>query len=245
MKAYEFITRLDEARHARRVNEDTTPVAPAPSHAPTSGKDHTTKGQGKSEDEGEPVKKGYKQPSGSIPAPVAPAPSHAPTSGKDYTTTGDGKSEDEGEKISKEAVKETLRQLIDGDDADVNALLSEGGHKPGCTCGFCTRMKQNKDGKGKSDKPKDDDETEKDVKESFGGGMAAAGRPPLRPPMRRRLGNEGRMNFRQQVKLPPKACGVPSKAAINPMQPAMERLDSSPNAIQELADQLLEAPSAD
>ncbi|MDD1733161.1 MAG: hypothetical protein LUQ53_04240, partial [Methanothrix sp.] len=243
----EFISRLDDARHGRRVSEDSipAPVAPAPSHAPTSGKDATTKGQGKSEDEGETVKKAYKQPSGSIPAPVAAAPSHAPTSGKDYTTKGDGKSDDEGEKISKEAMKETLRQLIDGDEDDVAALLSEGGHKAGCTCGFCTRMKQNKEGKGKSDKSKDD-APEKDVKESFGGGMAAAaGRVPVRPPMRRRLGNEGRMNSRQQYnKVPPKACGVPSKAAINPMQPSMEHLDVD-GSIQALADRLLEAPGAE
>jgi hypothetical protein len=37
------------------------PVAKAPSHAPTSGKDATTKGQGKSEDEGEAIKKAVKE----------------------------------------------------------------------------------------------------------------------------------------------------------------------------------------
>lgn len=241
MKAHEFISRLDEARHGRRVSEDSipAPVAPAPSHAPTSGKDATTKGQGKSEDEGETVKKAYKQPSGSIPAPVAAAPSHAPTSGKDYTTKGDGKSEDEGEKVSKEAMKETLRQLIDGDEDDVAALLSEGGHKEGCTCGFCARMKENKASKGggKKDKapgvgkPGEGEKPEKAMQEA---GM-------MRAPLRRRLGTEGRMNFRQQYKVPPKACGVPSKAAINPMQPSMENLDVD-GSIQAMADRLLEAP---
>ena len=61
MNAYDFINRLDAARDARRMSEDTTPVAPAPSHAPTSGEDKTTKGQGKSEDEGEPIKKAMKE----------------------------------------------------------------------------------------------------------------------------------------------------------------------------------------
>ena len=200
MKAFEFISRLDDARHARRVSED------------------------------------------GIPAPVAAAPSHAPTSGKDATTTGQGKSEDEGEAISKEAMKETLRQLIDGDDTDVAALLSEGGHKAGCQCGFCKNKgsfgKKKDEGVGKT---KDGEQPDKAMKEDLG--MAGAGRGM---PLRRRLGGAppSRMNFRQRVKLPPKACGVPSKAAINPMQPAMEQLDGRAS-IQDIADRLLEAPGAD
>lgn len=252
MKAHEFISRLDDAKYGRRqVSEDSipAPVAPAPSHAPTSGKDATTKGQGKSEDEGEAVKKAYKQPSGSIPAPVAPAPSHAPTSGKDYTTTGQGKSEDEGEPIKK-AMKEAVRQLIDGDgDIDINALI-EGDHKAGCQCGFCKNKgsfgKKKQDGDKGADKggkapgvgkPKDGDKPEKSMNEA---GMMG------RLPFKRRLGGD-RMNFRQQLRTPPKGC-VPPKAAINPHQPAMERLDTAADpdaAIQEMADQLLEAPGVD
>ena len=244
MKAYEFISRLDDARRGRRMSEDTTPVAPAPSHAPTSGTDATTKGQGKSEDEGEPVKKGYKQPSGDIPAPVAPAPSHAPTSGTDATTKGQGSSKDEGEPI-KRAMKEAVRQLIDGDGDAVEALLSEGGHKAGCTCGFCKNKgnfgKKKEGGGDKADgvgKPKDGEKPEKAMHEAGMGG----------PSFRSRIGGNRiggeRMKFRQQVRLPSRG-GVPPKAAINPMQPSMEGMNvKGSRAIQEAADRLLESPFA-
>lgn len=248
MKAHEYISRLDEARTGRRMSEDTAPVAPAPSHAPTSGKDYTTTGKGSSEDQGETVKKGYKQPSGDIPAPVAPAPSHAPTSGKDATTTGQGKSEDEGEKVSKEAMKEAINRLLDG-DGDVNDLLSEA-HKPDCKCGFCERMRENKGNKGKK---KEDDKAEK-VQE--GGYMGRPGRGLMGRPHMGSGGvgmgmkRPGRMNFRQQVRpqAHPGSMGLRPKATINPNQPAMERLDSAGNsdaAIQEMADRLLEAPGID
>jgi hypothetical protein len=245
MKAHEYISRLDDLRHARRMTEDTNDVAPAPLHAPTSGKDHTTTGQGKSDDEGEPVRKAYKQPSGNIPAPVAPAPSHAPTSGKDYTTTGQGKSEDEGEKISKEAMKEAVRQLIDG-DANVQDLLSEGGHKPGCQCGFCKNKgsfgKKKKEGDSDQDgvgKPKEGSQPDKAMQEAGISGRLGA---PVRPLGRRGLSD--RFNFRQPVRPPAKGC-VPPKAAINPYQPAMERMDSAPSvnrAIREMADRLIDDP---
>ena len=167
MKAFELISRLDEARQGRRVTEGVpAPVAPAPSHAPTSGEDPTTTGKPESEDEGETVKKAYKQPSASIPAPVAPAPSHAPTSGKDYTTTGGVSIDDEGQPIEK-SMKEAIQRLIGGDTDAIENFLKEGGHKSGCQCGFC----KNKGGFKKKGECKTDadckDDSKSDGKMSF------------------------------------------------------------------------------
>jgi hypothetical protein len=159
MKAFEFISRLDEARQGRKLSEDTTPVAKAPSHAPTSGSDPTTTGKPKSEDEGETVKKAYKQPSGSVPAPVAPAPSRAPTSGKDYTTTGGVSIDDEGQPIQK-SMKEAIQRLIGGDVDAIENFLKEGGHKAGCACGFC----KNKGGFKKKGECKTDADCKDDPK---------------------------------------------------------------------------------
>lgn len=237
MKAHEFISRLDEARYGRRVSEDTKPVAAAPSHAPTHTAQWKTDSQGKSDDQGEhtgPSGDAIKQSKHSIPTPVAPPPSHAPTSGKDYTTTGKGGSEDQGEKVSKEAIKETVRALIDGDgDVDVAALLGEGGHKAGCQCGFC----KNKGKMGKKQagvgEPSEGEKPEKAMKESY-----------AVPPVKRRLGGE-RMGFRSPITRPKMGINPGTPASINPNQPAMERLDRASNsakAIQEMADELLEAP---
>ena len=254
MKAHELISALDEAKYGnRRITEDKAPVADAPSHAPTSTTQWKTSGTGKSKDEGSRTggeKDAIKKSETSIPAPVAKAPSHAPTSTAQWKTKGgDGKSEDEGEKISKEAMKENLvAQLIDADDeADIEAImaeaeLSEGGHKPGCQCGFCKN-------KGKMGKKSDDDDGEKkDDEES--GGMSEAHMPMRRPmgrpgmPIKRRLGGE-RMGFRHPSAGPrPKAASLPG-GAINPNQPSMEHLDRSSNprkTIEEMADELLEAP---
>jgi hypothetical protein len=250
MKAHEFISRLDDAKNGHRVVEDSAPVAASPSHAPTKTAQWKTDGKGKSDDQGERMggeKDAIKQKKTSIPTPVAAAPSHAPTSGTDATTTGKGSSEDQGEKVSKEAMKEALSGLLDGDELDIEALLGdavvEGGHKAGCKCGFC--MNKGKMGK-KADAKDDDDEGDKDkMEENYGpGGMGR--RPPMpgaarTMPIKRRLGGgAGRMGFRHPVR-------PPAKAAINPYQPAMERLDTSSNpqqAIQEIADELLEAPDA-
>ncbi len=231
MKAHEFITRLDEARYGRRVSEDTKPVAEKPSHAPTSTAQWKTKsGMGKSEDEGEKMggeKDAIKQSKHEIPAPVAPPPSHAPTSGKDYTTTGKGSSEDEGEKVSKEAIKETVAALINGDeDIDVEALLGEGGHKDGCQCGFCMNLPKNK-GKKKEDGGEE--------KESDGGmnedGYASGTTRTAPPPAKHRLG------FRSPLLAKPRP-----KAAINPYQPAMEHKTGFSEAIRKQADKLLDMP---
>ena len=249
MKAHEIISALDEAKYGhRRINEDGKPVADSPSHAPTSTAQWKTPSSGKSEDEGERMggeKDAIKKGSSSIPAPVAKAPSHAPTSGTDYTTSGKGSSEDQGEKISKEAVKEELLdQLINAEDeTDIEAIMaeaeiSEGGHKPGCQCGFCKN-------KGKLGKKADDSEKkEGDEKDSMSEGRFPMRRPMGRPgmPVKRRLGGE-RMGFRH-----PSAVSPRPKAAINPYQPAMERLDTSGNpnrTIQEMADELLEAPETE
>lgn len=237
MKAHEFITRLDEARYGRRLSEDTKPVAEPPSHAPTSTAQWKTKSTGKSEDEGERMggeKDAIKQSKHEIPAPVAKAPSHAPTSGKDYTTSGKGSSEDQGEKVSKEAIKETVNALLNGDEeVDVEALLGEGAHKPGCTCGFC----QNKGKMGK----KKEDEGEAEEKDGMNEDGYAGGTTRMAPPpVKRRLGG-ARMGFRSQVPKP--------KAAINPYQPAMEqKLATAKNAqraIREMADELLDFPETE
>jgi hypothetical protein len=231
MKAYDFITRLDQARYGRSVSEDTKPVAPAPSHAPTSGKDYTTTGKGSSEDQGERMggeKDAIKQSKHEIPAPVAAAPSHAPTSGKDYTTTGKGSSEDQGEKISKEAIKETVAALIDGEgEFDLEALLGEGGHKPGCKCNFCMNLPRNKGKKADSD----EDEKKDGMQEAYGAPSMRRPAAPTAPPMRRRMG------FRSQVPRP--------KAAINPYQPAMEHASSFNESVSRMADKLLDFPGND
>lgn len=254
MKVHQLISSLDEAKYGNgQVNEDTAPVADSPSHAPTSTAQWKTPSSGKSKDEGERTggeKDAIKKSDSAIPAPVAKAPSHAPTSTAQWKTKGgEGKSEDEGEKISKEAMKENLLdQLINADDeADIEAIMaeaeiSEGGHKPGCQCGFCKN-------KGKFGK-KSDDEGEKKDDEGEKDSMAEAHMPMRRPmgrpgmPLRRRLGGE-RMGFRHPSAGPrPKAASLPG-GAINPNQPSMEHLDSSSNpkkTVQEMADELLEAP---
>src|SRR5208337_2234465 len=171
MKAHQLISAMDEARFGRRLTEDDKPVADSPSHAPTSTAQWKTKGTGKSSDEGERMggeKDAIKKSETAIPAPVAKAPSHAPTSTAQWKTKGGfgGHSDDEGEKISKEAMKENLLdQLINGEDADIEAIMAEadiheGGHKPGCQCGFCKNKgkfgkKANDDGEKKGD---DDDD---------------------------------------------------------------------------------------
>lgn len=255
MKAHQLISALDEARFGRRLTEDGKPVADSPSHAPTSTAQWKTKGTGKSSDEGERMggeKDAIKKSETAIPAPVAKEPSHAPTSTAQWKTKGgEGKSEDEGEKISKEAMKENLLdQLINGEEADIEAIMaeaeiSEGGHKPGCQCGFCKN-------KGKMGK-KSDDEGEKadDDKDDMTEGHMPMRRPMGRPgapgagggmPIKRRLGGE-RMGFRH-----PSAASPRPKAAINPYQPAMERLDKSGSprkTIQEMADELLESPGTE
>lgn len=285
MKAHEFISRLDEARYGRLAEEGSedkgqsvkkaykqpsgsspAPIAEKPSHAPTSTAQWKTTGKGKSEDEGEAVEKGYKQPSASIPSPVAAKPSHAPTSGKDATTSGQGKSEDEGETVKK-AMKEAINSLIDGDDTDasVAALLGEGGHKAGCKCGFCERMRQNKSG----NKPKGEEDSESggldsgestesgtDMKESvydapppqhrLPGRPMPSGRPPMQGslPAKRRIGGERGIPFRHPFPKPGQRV-APPKAAINPNQPAMERRSQGRDpelVVQEQADKLLENP---
>ena len=74
MRAYEFISRMEQAKYGhRRVSEDAAPVASKPSHAPTSTTQWKTPSSGKNMDGG--TKEGGKDaitPSKhSIPAPVA------------------------------------------------------------------------------------------------------------------------------------------------------------------------------
>jgi len=266
MKAHEFISRLEEAKYGRRrVREDKGAVADSPSHAPTSTAQWKTPSSGKSEDEGERTggeKDAIKQSKHSIPAPVAKAPSHAPTSGKDATTTGKGSSEDQGEKVSKEAMKEgLLRRLIDADeDMDITAImaeaeLAEGGHKAGCACGFC----KNKGSFGKKKEEKseegDDDDKDDDMSESALPPRRPAGRAGFGAPAKpgaaipgkigqpRRVG--GGMGFRHPSATAPRPR---AKAAMAAYQPSMERLETSKNAartIEEMADELLEAPGTE
>ncbi len=256
MRASDLISALDEARFGRRLTEDGKPVADSPSHAPTSTAQWKTKGTGKSSDEGERMggeKDAIKKSETAIPAPVAKAPSHAPTSTAQWKTKGGfgGSSDDEGEKISKEAMKENLLdQLINGEDADIEAImaeadLSEGGHKPGCQCGFCKNKgkfgKKTNDGEKKDDGEKDDmTEGHMPMRRPMGRPGAGLGMPP-----KRRLGGE-RMGFRHPSAASPrpKAMSLPG-GAINPHQPSMEHLDRSGNSrktISEMADELLEAP---
>jgi hypothetical protein len=243
MKVHQFISRLDEARFGRRVIENE--VADAPSHAPKSSSGYTTPSSGKSEDKGERMggeRDAIKKSSSSIPTPVAKAPSHAPTSGKDATTSGKGSSEDQGEKVSKEAMKENLlNRILNAEYAsDIQDILrrtsvSEGRHKPGCKCGFCANMRKfGKKSTGSAEEPVEENHLAPSI--GSGGRPGAAARPF---PAKRRLGGE-RMGFRH-----PSAATPRPKAAINPNQPAMERLDTSSNArrtISEMADALLEAP---
>ena len=241
MKAHEYISRLDDARHGHRMTEDKAPIAAAPSHAPTSTAPWKTPSSGKSSDGGARTggeKDAIKKADHAIPAPIEKSPSHAPTSTAQWKTDSSVKSDDEGEKVSKEAMKEALASLIDGDTSEIEALLSEetfaeGGHKTGCKCGFCLN-------KGKFGKKKDGekDDGEKDDEEKMHEAITGYGPGPVRAPMiKRRLGGQ-RMGFHHPVQ--PRA-----KAAINPYQPAMERLDTASRvdqAIQEIADDLLEAP---
>lgn len=251
MKAHQFISALDEARYgSRRVQEDTAPVAKAPSHAPTSSAGYKTPSSGKSKDEGERTggsKDAIKKAEHSIPAPIAKAPSHAPTSSSGYKTSGEGKSKDEGEKVNKENVEEDLiERLADAESVeDIQALMSEGelaegGHKAGCQCGFC----KNKGSFGKKKKDEGgegDDEGKEDMEENL--------RPPMGRPMHgmgKRPGQRPapqRMGFRH-----PSAAQPRPKANMAPAagyQPSMERLERSSKpgkAISEMADELLEAP---
>lgn len=250
-KVHEFISALDEARYGRQVTEDKAPVAPAPSHAPTSTAQWKTSGTGKSDDQGERTggeKDAIKKSDSAIPAPVAPPPSHAPTSTAQWKTKGgEGKSDDEGEKVSKEAMKENLmQQIINAEDfEDIEAILAEadlpeGGHKPGCQCAFCKnkgKFGKKDDQKGSEDEPED--------KTGMSEAYMPMRRPPYRMPIRRRLGGD-RMSFRHPSAAAPrpKAASLPG-GTINPNQPAMERLDTSSNSkktIREMADELLEAP---
>lgn len=242
MKAHEFISRLDEARYGkRRAFEDKAPVAAAPSHAPTSTAQWKTDSQGKSEDHGE--KSGgegdaIKKSKSSIPAPIAKSPSHAPTSSSGYSTTGKGSSEDKGENVSKEAMKEAIDGLLDGDTSEFFSLLREGAHKPGCQCGFCKN-------KGRFGRKKEEDEGDDEggeMQEDCGCDHPHA--PGHGLPLKRRLGGEHRLGFRSRVPARPKATTMP--ANINPNQPAMERLDAAyatSEMIQEMADELLESPN--
>ena len=263
MKAHQFISALDEARYgSRRVQEDTAPVAKAPSHAPTSSAGYKTPSSGKSKDEGERMggKDAIKKSEHSIPAPVAKAPSHAPTSSAGYKTPSSGKSDDEGEKINKENVKEELiNRLADADSVeDIQAIMAEGeiaegGHKAGCQCGFC----KNKGSFGKKKKDEgseggDDKEgMEEGLQPPMGRPMHGMGkRPGQRPPMKP-MGQ--RMGFRHPSAAQPRpkaAMGAypRPKANMAPAagyQPSMERLERSSKpgrAISEMADELLEAP---
>jgi len=250
MKVDEFITRLDEARYGRRMSEDTKPVAPAPSHAPTHTAQWKTKGTGKSSDEGEhtgPSGDAIKKKETSIPTPIAPKPSHAPTSTAMFHTDKAVKSSDEGEKISKEAIKEAVRRLIDSDEPlDYAELLGEAGHKAGCNCGFCQRMRENKGG----GKKKEGGGGLEPVKEDFDT-LGHRMRPGVRSgpmPIKRRLGGGvGRMGFRSPLR--PKALGMPSPG-MSGNQPSQgpglsdsqRRPKNAPKSVQEQADALLEAP---
>lgn len=257
MKAHQFISALDEARHgSRRVSEDTTPVAKAPSHAPTSSAGYKTASSGKSKDEGERMggsKDAIKKAEHSIPAPVAKAPSHAPTSSAGYKTPSSGKSDDEGEKVNKENVKEELiNRLADADSVeDIQAIMAEGelnerGHKAGCTCGFCKN--KGSFGKKKKDEGSEGDDDKEGMEEglqppmgrpSLGMGKRPGQRPPMKP-----MGQ--RMGFRH-----PSAAQPRPKANMAPAagyQPSMERLERSSKpgrAISEMADELLEAPDSE
>jgi hypothetical protein len=249
---HEFISALDDAKYGNQVTEDKAPVAPAPSHAPTSTAQWKTPSSGKSDDQGERTggeKDAIKKSNTAIPAPVGPTPSHAPTSTAQWKTKGgEGHSEDEGEKVSKEAMKENLmQQIIDAETADdiqaimAEADLSEAGHPAGCTCGFC----RNKGKFGKKDSEKSA-EAETEDKGDVAEAHRQMRRPPYRMPIRRRLGGE-RLGFRHPAATAPsrpKAASLPG-GTINPNQPAMEKLDTSDDptkTIQEMADQLLEAP---
>jgi hypothetical protein len=267
MKAHEFIARLDEARYGRRVTEDAAPVAKSPDHAPTSTAQWKTPSSGKSKDEGERTggeKDAIKKSDSAIPAPIAKAPSHAPTSTAQWKTAGQGKSDDEGEKISKEAMKEDLLdQLINSDEeVDIEAIMAEAelreaGHKAGCQCGFCKNMGKLKK-KDSGDDGGNDDDNKDDGKEPVAEagmmrrpGRSFGGPAKLGAPLRGRIGKPmaagargpgpARMGFRH-----PSATSPRPKAAINPHQPAMERLDAARNparAIQQMADELLESPN--
>jgi hypothetical protein len=252
MKAHQFISALDDARYGnRRVQEDTTPIAKAPSHAPTSSAGYKTPSSGKSKDEGERMggKDAIKKAEHSIPAPIAKAPSHAPTSSAGYKTSGEGKSKDEGEKINKENVKEELiDRLADADSVeDIQAImaegeLAEGGHKAGCTCGFCKNKgsfgKKKKDEGGDDDKGDDKEGMEEGLQPPMGRPMPGMGKRPGQRPGMKPPGQ--RMGFRH-----PSAAQPRPKAAMAPYQPSMERLERSSKpgqAISEMADELLEAP---
>lgn len=238
MKAHEFITRLDEAKYGRRMAEDKAPIAPAPSHAPTKTAQFRTASSGKSEDHGERMggeKDAIKKSSHSIPAPVAKAPSHAPTSGTDATTKGKGSSEDHGEKVSKEAMKEALNSLMAGEDIDLDSLLGEGAHKPGCQCGFCKN--KGSFGKKKETEPAEDETEDDSMQEDCG---HCDTMPPAGPRIKRRIGGKERMSFRHPIR-------PPAKAAMNMNQPAMEQLRASrngPRSVAEMADRLLDYPES-
>jgi hypothetical protein len=244
MKAAEFITRLDEARHGRRVTEDTTPIAPAPSHAPTHTAQWKTASHGMSKDEegndyGEKGS-GIKKKETAMPTPIGKSPSHAPTSTAQWKTGSDSK-EDEGETPGKEAMKENLfRALTDSNDEDeIQAILashglSEGGHKPGCKCAFCAN--KGKFGKKSEEMPKEDDHDDDDddkMTEGFHANHAGMGGFGQR--VKKDIFRGSRMGFRHS-KPRPKAAYGPGPDNINPNQPAME------SSIERMADKLLDYP---
>lgn len=253
-KVHEFISALDDAKYSRRRLGEENEVAKSPEHAPTSTAQWKTPSSGKSKDEGERIggeKDAIKKSDSAIPAPIAKAPSHAPTSTAQWKTKGDSIS-DEGEKISKEAMKENLISAILNSESDMDvaafitrADVSEGGHKAGCTCGFCKN-------KGKFGKKKDDAEggdEGKEEKDDMQENHMPPARPMAKPAMRRPGGAApGRMGFRHPASPRPKAATPAKFLSGGPYasnQPSMEALDSAKNpakAIQEMADKLLEAP---
>ncbi|MBV5345019.1 MAG: hypothetical protein JZU63_05535, partial [Rhodoferax sp.] len=174
--------------------------------------------------------------------------SHAPTSGEDYTTKGQGSSQDKGEAVKK-AMKEAVNQLLDGDSSAIDSFLGEGGHKAGCTCGFCKnkgkfgKKKSEDDGESdcdKADKPMDENLTlHPDTQPPRPGGDRIGFRKPLSRPDRLK-GERGLEGWRRGPKQNPSLSR--HYAGGKPGTPSMECLNTN-HTIQSIADRFLDYPA--